>query len=403
MPQADSRATGGARPGWTRSTAPFAASVLAALIQMLPIGASAQSYEVKDFTIHNQYVSPRALGMGNAFTALADDYSALFYNPAGLARLEEGQINMGLAAGFDSKLPGFIGEIGEKSKSNDVSEMVQLLENNLGSHYSARVPALSAFWVRPKWGLAVIPVDLSMEFAIRQRGLYSLDLVATQDTTIAYGRGWDVKWFDKGRMSLGVTGKAIYRGYFNRSIPAADLIFDQNFFKAEDAAEGFTFDVDFGMLYTFDVGNGWWKNAKPSVGLVVRNVADYGFKTNFHLIDKNSKEPPRIGRAVDFGTAFELPDLWIWKTRVMADLRNIGHENFTISKGTHIGAEFLWKIRSWWQGGWRAGLNQGYFTAGFTGKLGIFNLDVVTFAQETGPSSSPKASRLYMAKASLDW
>ena len=27
--------------------------------------------------------------MGNAYVAVADDYNALFYNPAGLARLEE--------------------------------------------------------------------------------------------------------------------------------------------------------------------------------------------------------------------------------------------------------------------------------------------------------------------------
>jgi hypothetical protein len=142
---------------------------------------------------------------------------------------------------------------------------------------------------------------------------------------------------------------------------------------------------------------------KPSFGLVVRNTADYGFKTNFHLIDPNSQEAPRLQRRVDVGTAFELPDWWIWKTRVMADLKDMGHENWTFAKGSHIGGEFLWKIRSWWQGGWRAGLSQGYFTAGVTAKFGIFNLDVVTYAIETGPSDAPKASRIYMAKTSLDW
>jgi hypothetical protein len=86
-----------------------------------------------------------------------------------------------------------------------------------------------------------------------------------------------------------------------------------------------------------------------------------------------------------------------------ADLRDMTDENWTFTKGTHLGAEFLWKIRSWWQGGWRVGLNQGYFTAGFTGTLGIFTLDLVTYADEVGTSDHPKAIRNYGFRASLDF
>jgi len=49
------------------------------------------------------------------------------------------------------------------------------------------------------------------------------------------------------------------------------------------------------------------------------------------------------------------------------------------------------------------GLSQGYFTAGFTGKFAVFNLDLATYAEEVGPSDSPLASRRYMAKASMDF
>lgn len=48
-----------------------------------------------------RYLSGRALGMGNAFVALSDDYNALYYNPAGLARL-----NTPLDAGLSLKLDG---------------------------------------------------------------------------------------------------------------------------------------------------------------------------------------------------------------------------------------------------------------------------------------------------------
>jgi hypothetical protein len=137
---------------------------------------------------------------------------------------------------------------------------------------------------------------------------------------------------------------------------------------------------------------------------VIRNIADYGFKTNLHLIDQNTTmQPPNLGRRFDLGTSFELPDLWIFKTHLVADLRDMDANNFTVAKGSHVGAEFLWKVRSWWQGGWRVGLNQGYLTLGFTGKLGIFNLDLATYAMEAGPSGAPLASRQYVAKCSIDF
>ena len=36
-------------------------------------------------------VGARALGMGSAFTAMADDATSAFWNPAGLARLQKGE------------------------------------------------------------------------------------------------------------------------------------------------------------------------------------------------------------------------------------------------------------------------------------------------------------------------
>jgi hypothetical protein len=132
-------------------------------------------------------------------------------------------------------------------------------------------------------------------------------------------------------------------------------------------------------------------------------VLDYGFKTNLHLLDPNSGEPDRLQRRIDVGSAFDLPDWWIWRSRFAFDVRDILHDNWTFSKGVHMGAEFLWKVKSWFQGGWRFGINQGYFTAGFSGDFAVFRLDLVTYAQEVGTSDSPKASRIYMTKMSMDF
>ena len=366
--------------------------------------ASAQATGVQDFRLHQQYRHMRALGMGDAFIASADDYGTLFYNPAGLARLEKGTINLSLGAAGDTKIPGFYGEVKDASGTSNVADITNLLARNYGNFYSARLSLLQAVWARPRWGLAILPVDLSLDMSIRNLAAASLNIVAFQDTTIAYGRGWDVNWSKNARWSLGVTAKGIYRGYYNRALLASELAFNSNILNGADAKEGFTLDADIGMLWTPKVtDDSWLRFAKPSVGFVARNVADYGFITNAHLIDKNSGEPPRLGRRFDVGAKFDLPDWWIFKTRVAVDERDIGATNFTTTKGFHAGAEFLWKIRSWWQGGWRVGVNQGYFTAGFTGALGFLQLDLATWADELGTSDESKAVRMYGLKAQIDF
>lgn len=363
--------------------------------------------DVKDYTIHSDGVSVRSLGMGGAFTAAVDDYSAIFYNPAALARLESPQMNLELLhLGVDTKLKGFVDDISSVSSKNDVNAMTALLEKNYGNHFSARLGLLNGYWARPKWAIAVIPIDFALELRVAQTVGPQVQVVARQDTTIAYGRGWDVKTAS-GRLSLGVTGKAVYRGYFNKSVSAIELAFDSNLLKAADAMEGFTVDGDIGTLYTPAVPTSGFfsflQYMKPTLAFTVRNIADYGFKSNFHYIDPNSKEPDRLQRRFDIGSVFELPDWWIWRTRLAADMRDMGHENWTFGKGAHLGAELLWKVKSWFQGGWRMGVNQGYFTAGFNGDFAIFRMDVVTYAQEVGTSTDPKAARIYMAKLSLDF
>lgn len=369
--------------------------------------AAAETSEAIDFTIHQHFISARAMGMGGAFTAVADDYAALFYNPAGLGKLGDWQLNLEVRGMIDSDVIKFKNDIESANASGRVGDMVTLLESNYGKHYSSRLPTLGAYWVKPGFGIGITPLDLSLELEIHQAIGPAASVIGTQDTTIAVGYGREVAWGKKDKFAWGVTVNAIYRGYFNKSLTALELALDKNILRPQDAQEGMTVDGTLGLLWMPEIGESavfsFLRWLKPNFGLAVRNVVDYGFTSNLHLINEHSKEPPKLGRRFDVGSMWELPDLWIFKTRFALDVRDMGHKNWTFKKGSHAGFEFLWKIFGWWQGGWRTGVSQGYFTAGFTGKFGIFMLDLATYAEEVGSSQSPKANRRYMAKASLDF
>jgi hypothetical protein len=379
-------------------------ATLAAFSQL----ADAASQAVPDYQIYQPYVSPRALGMGNAFTAVADDYSALFYNPAGLARLQEGEFNMFIGAAIDGKSQQFTKDLDTAMNSNTATtDLSALIANNYGNHFYTRTPTIGIAWVRPKWGFAIIPADLSLDLSIHQEVGPAINVVATNDSTIAFGLAKNLKNTGDHKVSIGMTLKTIYRAYYAQAVPAAQLATDQQVFRTDIAEEGATIDADIGTLWTPPVPTSgmfhWLRFAQPTFAFVVRNVGDYGFPIGTTFINDTHQRPPNLGRRFDVGSKFELPKWWVFTPRLTADERDMSSRNFTVTKGSHLGLELDWKVRSWLHGGYRMGLNQGYWTGGISAALGVFLLDFATWGEEVGTTDSPQENRRYMARASLDF
>jgi long-chain fatty acid transport protein len=64
-------------------------------------------------------MSPRAIGMGNAYSAVADDFSAVYYNPAGLAQIRHHQLFLGYLYGQPRLKQYLPGENGRMSLLGD--------------------------------------------------------------------------------------------------------------------------------------------------------------------------------------------------------------------------------------------------------------------------------------------
>lgn len=391
-------------------------ATLGLLIVSVLFSVSSKADEGVHTSIHRHYQAQRALGMGGAFTAVADDYNSLFYNPAGLARLDSGQINLSIEGGFSAEqLQKFFKDIEEASVSDDPTVKFNAINGVLakayGKQFSVRTGLLHGIWARPGFAFGILPLDFTMDVKVHQQGAPALNLRAFADTTLAFGYGSHFKTEALfGKLSWGFTGKFINRGYANKQANAFDLVLDSSIFDKDDLRWGYTFDTDFGILYSPVIPTegmmSVFQAARPTFGLVVRNMIDSGF--NQSLPGQNAEgvtvvPPEKLQRVLDLGAKFELPQFWIFGWRFAADIQDIGHTSFTFRKGFHVGAEFDWTVSNWWRGQYRIGANQGYPTLGASFLFLAFKLDVLTYGEDYGSFSSPKENRMYMLKANLDF
>ncbi len=350
--------------------------------------------------IRRGFEGTRANGMGGAFSAVADDNTAIFYNPAGISQLEKGESNWFIKADMDPEILDFYDDIDAAgNEDNDVQAITNVIRDNYGSHYSMRAPSLGFLWARPSWGIAFIPMDLSIDMGLHRSVGPSVNLTAIQDTTLAFTKNFAIKkWHKAGTFNIGITAKAIYRMNVDEIVDVATISQSDEIFDMEDAKEGLAIDADVGILW-----KGPWQSFNPSGALVIKNIGDYGYLANFELIGEGTGDPENLHRTIDLGFSMDLPSWWVWSSKVAFDIRDVLHPNWNLQKGVHLGAEFMWEVASWFRGGWRAGLNQGYWTAGFTGEFGIFKLDLASYGEEVGVESTKIENRRYMMTMSLDF
>lgn len=356
--------------------------------------------------IHDQYQSLRALGMGGAFSAVANDYSAWYYNPAGYSRITEGQMLLSpLEFTISDSFSAFQTSMGNVSGTgaSNVSNITTVMNSLSSNQYQVRIKLLEMAWARPNWGVAFIPADFTMDMAIHNLGAPSLEARVYADTTLAYGYGKHIKNESLGLLSYGLTTKLIMREYAAKSMNVIDVATNNSTVTSNDLTNGATADVDLGFLYTpylppgdlWDLVRSW----HPTFSFVGRNLLDYGFGTQ--VLTKGfstTDHPEKLYRAFDIGYKAEIPKFWIFGGRFALDERNIGHPYFNYKKDFHTGFEFDWAMTSWWKGQWRVGYGSNTWSAGFSALFTVFRLDLATYGEEYGSDKNPAQNRMYAIK-----
>lgn len=457
-----------------------------ALLTVSQVAFAGNSLSTK---IHNQYVSLRALGMGNAYTAVADDYTLLFYNPAGFARKKNNEIQFTLVgAAVAPKTIDFAKDIKEASntqgsdtaKANAISAV---LDKHAGETMGGRLQAIEMFWIRKNWGFGLVPVDLSLDVTVDKQLGPTIDLNVIKDSTLAIGGGAEVNK----ELSWGVTVKGIHRLQVSEKLIAVQLVTEPNLVSADRASEGFAVDGDIGLLYSpswfsktvtkrvpaqasaiaktkkakgratetaatteekkepsadalsLTVESGASDTAEVATegdaasgttevkaeepkqeksklveiqeetypltfSFVARNVLGSSFAKQ-KLVNKDATTAPeKLESVFDVGSQYEFATFGSLTLRAMLDFKNLNHSQATtIAKTTHAGLEFDYSPSGWFKAQFRGGMNQGYYTAGTTLLLGIFNIEAATYGEEVGTASNKAENRVYAAKFGMNF
>ncbi len=328
----------------------------------------------------------RPIGMGGAFTALADDENALFYNPAGISRLD--QLTFGIVnpiVDVSEKSIDLYKDI-EDADLDDEQEVNDLLKEYAGEYQHFRVSLYPhvGFRLANVWMLIGALAQAQVDLDVRTPSWPEAHCDYVQDTALMAGAGLKLPITG---LRVGASVKSVSRDSLEE-VYTAPIIADDDF---EDRLED---DIKSGAGFAIDVG------------VIYRMLFISGFETDIGLVIQNIPEMD-MGDAKDVATQ---TNLGIAVAKSVARFKLIGvldymdvtqqyGEDDDIGKRLHMGLElqtpFFVSVRM--------GLNQGYFTAGATVDFRFLRLDFAAYTEEVGAYAGQREDKRYIGQLSLGW
>ncbi|MBX3021722.1 MAG: hypothetical protein KF799_08615 [Bdellovibrionales bacterium] len=321
----------------------------------------------------------RALGMGDAYTALADDSSALFFNPAGLSRVS------GLNWKIFSLRVGTSGLDAYKKISDlsgaEGSDMADQIEELYGEHIYTGLGVESAF-TAPMFGFAIF--DHADALVQVDNPVYpEISTSVINDYGYVAGMGAPIGPF----FEFGVAFKYVKR-------TGARVPF----------AAGFLADLDTELIMSHLTG--WGKGYGADAGFNVVLPAPF-FKATFSTVWRNigqmhfrSDNPdvsiPFEDNDLTLGLALQF-DLPLVSIRPAIDFRYLNSADYQLTRKINFGVEVGLPLVDI-----RAGFREGYYTYGVGMNLGLFQVDAASYGAELGAYPGQIEDRRYVVEFSME-
>ena len=314
--------------------------------------------------------SIRARGMGNAFTAAANDEMLLFYNPAALRSV---YYNMYEVVGFNTTTNENTINLGKSSSS--FSTIGSLAGKKI--YNEANLGLLSH--VNSRFGWSFFSNGL-VDIQVRNPIIPYLETKAYVQTGLAGGMAWSFLDF---QLDLGLGVKLVQRSGIDTKLHIFDEAIiefteDQKTTKLQKKfASKAAFAPDAGVIYHFDS----YHNMEPKVAFSLQNIGGLDF-------EGAGKVPMTMNIGVSTESEFNGFDMIL-----AADYRDLADSQEMISKGNimterniKIGVEFGWKklFNGHHLISIRAGRNGPYNSVGWSMNLFGFKVDFAKYSEEIG-------------------
>jgi hypothetical protein len=358
--------------------------ITALLILTMYLGGTVCADELPVF-----YKGIRPLGMGGAFTAVADDENAMFYNPAGLNEIKGfgrfvSPVPPNLYIEADRNFNSFyndVKDIADASNDTEQSQLAaQLLEDWLGKHIHFRAGAFPNVTMH-NFGIGFLAQAAFDGEVHNPLGVNTLQLRGGYDLALVVSGAYGLKVLNN-PLQVGVTGKVINRRLLDQTYTTRELVQEDGIDLGRDLDRGSGFGLDLGAIYALPVF------LEPTFGLALQNVGDV-----------NLGDAGKLEQQMNIGAALH-PPVGFGKLVVafdIVDLTNQLGEDHDLAKRLHAGIEYRLPVIL----AVRAGLYQGYPSFGFTADFWILKASYAYYIEELGAYAGQRPDRRNMAQVSF--
>ncbi len=362
--------------------------ITALLLVLLPTPALAGPSGVAGTALFQQfpllYQGVQVEGMGGAFTAVANDSNAPFYNPAGLDNIEKSSFQI-LNISADMSYPGLYPDLYNSlsgANTGNPSSYVNAFNSIAGQSLYARVGDYSNFTTHD-FAIGILTNNQLLGVANASPTTNNLaSLAALSDTGIVISGAYG--FFDH-HLQVGATLMGLYQMFEN--VPSLTVAQASSISStlSGDLSRGYGVLGNLGAIYNFDLP------LNPSIGASILNVGTASFGAAGSL--------PQI---INAGIGID-PDIGFG--HLLADIDYVDLTNYLYYTGdslwlhTRFGVQYKFpEILTL-----SAGLYEGYPTVGIGIDLWAFEVNASYYTEEASPIPGLNPDHIVSLQMAFGW